>query len=112
MLISYQKKEYNYQVGNLVTFEVLGDITNGAIKYSNGFMETWTDSNRTFKFIIPFKDINYSFIFSKKDIVTLETGTDNGVKLLRKHTHFIELDTTFGGTPKHECRVICHGYWR
>ena len=97
---------------NLVTFEVLGNATNGAIKYSNGFIEMWSESNRTFYFIIPFKNTDYSYIFSKKDIVTLETGTDKGVKLLRKSTHFIEFDTTYGGTPKHEGRVICYGYWK
>ena len=75
-------------------------------------METWTDSNRTFRFIIPFKDINYSYIISSKDVISLEIGVDNGIKFSRKHTDFIEFDTTYGGNPKRECRVICHGYWR
>ncbi len=97
---------------NLITFEILGDANNGAIKYSNGFMKTWTDSNRTFRFIIPFKDINYSYIISSKDVISLENGVDNGIKFSRKHTDFIEFDTTSGGSPKRECRVICHGYWR
>ena len=99
-------------LNNLITFEILGNELNGAIKYSNGFLETWTeyqDANNAPNFVVPFKEINYSYSVSIKEHKATTSGGDKGISLYRKSTTKIEIDSKTGGTPKHIIVVRCTG---
>lgn len=102
-------------LNNLTSFEILGNELNGAIKYSNGFLETWTeyqDANNAPNFVVPFKEINYSYSVSIKEHKATTSGGDKGISLYRKSTTKIEIDSKTGGTPKHIIVVRCTGYWK
>ena len=98
---------------NLVTFEIIGTSQKGAIKYSNGYLETWNEfqDNSSF-FIIPFKDDNYSFLVSINEYLETTAGFDGGIKPKTKNKEYIFIDNKAGGTPKHKAVVRCFGYWK
>ena len=97
---------------NLVSFKFFTDGTKFCKKYSNGYMEQWADGIDSFIFIVPFKDINYSYSIARIKPFELKSGIDKGINVNSKTKNGIYIDSVYGGEPKVMCRIFCQGYWK